>query len=100
MSSYDEIKLDYELAEAMAKTFKKGADQIEATKGEMKNLASMLEGGALLGKGGTSFHEALTTKMEPALARLMAKFIELDADVKSAISSMRDADRDSSEKFG
>lgn len=99
MSSHDEIKLDYELAEAMAKMFKKGADQIDTTRTEMKNLASVLEGGALLGKGGTSFHEALTSKIEPALARLMAKFIELEADVKSAISSMRDADRDSSDKF-
>jgi WXG100 family type VII secretion target len=99
MSSYDEIKLDYELAEAMAKTFKKGADQIEATINEIKNQASILEGGALLGKGGSSFHEALTSKMGPALSRLMAKFIELEADVQSAISSMRDADQESKSKF-
>ena len=97
--SYDEIKLDYELAEAMAKTFKQGAQQIEATIAEMKSLVGVLEGGALLGRGGASFSEALTSKLSPSLARLMAKFIELEADVQSAISSMRDADESSKGMF-
>jgi WXG100 family type VII secretion target len=99
MSSYDEIKLDYELAEAMAKTFKKSADEIETTITEIKNLAGVLEGGALLGRGGTSFTEALTSKLSPSLSRLMAKFIELEADVQSAIRSMREADQSSSGMF-
>jgi WXG100 family type VII secretion target len=99
MSSYDEIKLDYELAEAMAKTFKQSADQIEAAITEMKSLVTIIDGGALLGRGGTSLNEALTGKLSPALSRLMAKFIELEADVQSAIRSMRDADQESSGKF-
>jgi WXG100 family type VII secretion target len=97
--SYDEIKLDYELAEAMAKTFKQSAEQVEATIGEMKNIAATLESGALLGQGGESFAEALNTKLGPSLSRLMAKFIELEADVQSAISSMREADESSKGMF-
>lgn len=99
MSSYDEIKLDYELADAMAKTFKHGSDQLEATISEMKSLVGVLEGGALLGRGGSSFSDALTSKFNPALERLKAKFIELEADVQSAITSMREADEKSKGMF-
>jgi WXG100 family type VII secretion target len=96
--SYDEIKLDYELADAMAKTFKQSAEQVESTIGEMKNIVGTLEGGALLGQGGASFVEALG-RLDQSLKRLMAKFIELEADVQSAISSMRDADASSKGMF-
>lgn len=97
--SYDEIKLDYELAETMAKTFKQSAEQLEATLNEMQTLAGMLEGGALLGRGGSAFNEALRTKLCPSIQRLMAKFIELEADVYSAIGDMREADQSSRGMF-
>jgi len=98
--STDEIKLDYELAEAMAKTFKAGAEQIEAVMQEMEAVAATLEGGALLGRGGAGFTEALRTKLVTSLDHLRAKFVELEGDVHAAISSMREADETSRGKFG
>ncbi len=82
--SVDEIKVVPELCEAMINTFKKASDQMDTTIAEIKTIVSILQNGALLGKAGDSYCEVLTTKLDPALLRLQAKFIELSADVKTA----------------
>lgn len=99
MSSVEEIKIVPELGEAMATTFKKASEKIEATQSEIKAIVSMLQGGALLGKAGESYCELLTTKLDPALLRLQAKFIELEADVKTAMNLMQESDKQSASKF-
>lgn len=99
MSSHDEIKLDYELAAEMAKTFKQGNEQLEATMSEMQKIAATLEGGALLGRGGADFADGLRNRLSPAIQRLAAKFQELEADVNSAINAMREADQASRGMF-
>lgn len=98
--STDEIKLDYEQAEAMAKTFREGADQLDAIRQEMDAIAATLEGGALLGRAGAGFSEALRNRLITSLAKLRQKFIELEGDVNGAISDMREADQTSRGKFG
>jgi WXG100 family type VII secretion target len=91
----DEIKLDYDLAEAMAKEFRDGAKQLEETMKEMNSIAGTLEEGALLGRGGTAFVESIRGKLVPALNRLTEKFRELEGDVNTAIAAMRRADEQS-----
>lgn len=91
----DEIKLNYDLAEAMAKEFQAGASQLEDTMKEMQNIAGILEDGALLGRGGTAFVESIRSKLCPSLTRLTEKFRELEGDVNVAIAAMRRADEQS-----
>lgn len=91
----DEIKLNYELAEAMAKEFQAGATQLEETLKEMTTIAGSLEDGALLGRGGTAFVESIRGKLLPSLNRLTEKFRELEGDVNTAIAAMRRADEQS-----
>jgi uncharacterized protein YukE len=90
--STDKIKLVYASAEDMAAAFQKGAEQIERTSQDMQGIAATLEGGALLGRGGTEFVQAIKGQLVPALGRLAAKFHELDKDVKFAIAEMRKQD--------
>lgn len=90
--AYDEIKLDYGLAEAMAQTFGQGAQELQATLTEMHAIAGMLEEGALLGRGGTAYVEAIRSQLSPSLTILIEKFEELKGDVEGAINDMRDAD--------
>lgn len=97
--STDEIKLNYPLAEDMAKVFQQGAQQLEETTLEMQNIAAMLEGGALLGRGGAAFVESIRDKLCPSLERLTEKFRELEGDVNTAIAAMRQADEASKGKF-
>ena len=98
--SYDEIKLDYQLAAEMAKIFDDGAEVLKDTMQEMQNIANMLEEGALLGRGGSAFVDAIRSKLSPSIAKLSDKFTELQGDVQKAIADMRDADQESVSQFG
>jgi WXG100 family type VII secretion target len=99
MMAHDKIKLNYEQADHMAKTFKQGAQQLQQTMQEMNNIAQTLEEGALLGRGGSAFVEALRTKLCPSLKKLGDKYTELEGDVHAAIKLMQQADRESKQQF-
>jgi WXG100 family type VII secretion target len=95
----DKIKLDYGLAEEMIRTFEQGVEQLQDTMQEMQNLANMIEGGALLGRGGDSFKDAIRSKLCPSIGRLTDKFQELARDVDAAVKYMREADTQSKGMF-
>lgn len=97
--AHDKIKLNYEQAEQMAKTFKEGAQQLQQTQQEMQKLAELLQEGALLGRGGKEFVSAIQSNLCPSIGRLQNKFTELEGDVKAAIAAMRQADAESKQQF-
>lgn len=96
----DKIKLDYGLAEEMIRTFEQGVEQLQDTMQEMQNIATMIEGGALLGRGGDAFKDAIRSKLCPSIGRLTDKFQELSRDVDAAVKYMREADTQSKGLFG
>jgi len=96
----DKIKLDYGLAEEMIRTFEQGVEQLQDTMQEMQNIATMIEGGALLGRGGDAFKDAIRSKLAPSIGRLTDKFQELSRDVDAAVKYMREADTQSKGLFG
>jgi uncharacterized protein YukE len=97
--SYDEIKLNYEMAEDMVRTFEQGVEQLQDTMQEIQQLANILEEGALLGRGGEMYTDAIRSKLSPSLSKLTDKFQELAGDVTAAIEYMRDADAAVRSKF-
>jgi WXG100 family type VII secretion target len=88
----DIIKMDYGLMEDMSQTFKQGVEQLQDTNQVMQNIANELEDGALLGRGGVAFTDAIRGKLCPAIARLTEKFEELAGDIQKAMDDMRSAD--------
>jgi len=96
---YDEIKLDYGLAEDMAKTIKAGAETLQDISQEMQNIANTLEEGALLGRGGALFVDAIRGNLCPSLAKFIEKFEELEGDIHEAMEFMRESDESSAGKF-
>ncbi|MFZ4664212.1 MAG: WXG100 family type VII secretion target [Caldilineaceae bacterium] len=96
----DKIKLDYGLAEEMIRTFEQGVEQLQDTMQEMQTIATMIEGGALLGRGGDAFKDAIRSKLCPSIGRLTDKFQELSRDVDAAVKYMREADTQSKGLFG
>lgn len=89
----DQIKMNYPLMEEMAKTFQQGAEQLKQSRTEMQTLATQMNDGALLGRGGATFVDAIQGKLCPSIDRLSAKFEELQADVLQAMNEMKEADR-------
>ncbi len=88
----DIIKMDYGLMEDMNRTFLQGVEQLQDTNQAMQSIANELEDGALLGRGGVAFTEALRDKLCPAISRLTDKFQELAEDINKAMEDMRSAD--------
>jgi uncharacterized protein YukE len=95
----DEIKLVYATAEDMIHTFQQGVEQLQNTNQQMQAVAGMMEEGALLGRGGEAFTDAIRSKLCPAIMRLDDKFQELAGDVQKAIDYMQQADKTSASKF-
>jgi len=95
----DKIKIDYQLADEMVKTFQQGSEQLQQTLREMQGIASTMEGGALLGNGGNAFTDAIRTKLCPAIDKLNQKFLEMAKDVEFAANKMREADERSGKMF-
>ncbi len=95
----DEIRVVYPDMEEMSRTFQRGAEQLRDTMQEMQSIASVLEDGALLGRGGEAFVAAIRGKLCPAINRLSSKFQELDRDVQAAVRYAQQADREAKAKF-
>lgn len=97
--AYDEIRVVYESMEEMCQTFNQGVEQLQDTNQEVQSLASMMEDGALLGRGGDAFVDAIRGKLTPAISRLTEKFEELRDDVQAAKQYAEEADKRSKGMF-
>jgi len=91
----DIIKMEFDLMEDMNKIFLQGVEQLQDTMSAMQSIANELEGGALLGRGGAAFADALRNKLCPAISRLDEKFNELAGDIMAAMQDMKSADASS-----
>ena len=88
----DIIKMDYGMMDEMSQAFQRGAQQLQETMQEMQTIATALEDGALLGRGGAAFVEAIRGKLCPAINKLNNKFDELEKDILQAKQDMQEAD--------
>jgi len=88
----DVIKMDYGLMEDMNRVFLQGVEQLQDTMQAMQNIVNEMEDGALLGRGGSAFTDAIRGKLTPAISRLSDKFQELAEDVQKAMEDMKSAD--------
>jgi WXG100 family type VII secretion target len=95
----DIIKMDYGMMEDMNRTFLQGVEQLQDTMQEMQSVANELEDGALLGRGGAAFTEAIRDKLCPAISRLTDKYNELAQDIMKAMDDMKSADTSSERMY-
>ena len=97
--SYEEIKLDYVKAEDMIKAFQAGQQDLQTAQTNMSKVAQQLEDGALLGKGGEEFKNAINGPLVGSIKKLEEKFQEMAEDVQKAIDFMKQADQKAKSKF-
>ena len=88
----DIIKMDYGMMDDMSQTFLQSVEQLQDTMQQMQTIATALEDGALLGRGGVAFTDAIRGKLAPAISRLTEKFDELAQDVMAAKEAMMGED--------
>lgn len=94
------IKMDYGAMEEMAQTFRDAASSLEDIMREMESVASSMEGGALLGRGGELWVSAVRERLvRVRLAKLADKMTELNQDIYGALVDLRDGDHESQSRF-
>lgn len=95
-----EIKMDYQMMAEMKDTFQKSAEELDDTLHQMEKVAEMLEGGGLIGEGGSAFTDAVRNALNPKIKELMQKFEEIQRDIGNAVEAMQQSDTTSSSEMG
>ena len=94
-----DVRMNYDSMDKMASEFKAAASQVKDTMNDMSKIVQMMEGGALLGQGGETFRDAITSQLHPNLIILRDKLAEMSGDVNAAVRFTRDGVEDSRKKF-
>jgi WXG100 family type VII secretion target len=94
-----DVQMDYDMMEDMARLFRDGAQQLEDLTRSMQGVAQKLEDGALLGRGGQAFADAIRQKLCQKVNLLGDKFNELSQDVYGALVDLRDGDKEAASRF-
>lgn len=95
----DVIKLNKPMAQEMAQSFDQGAEHLQDIMQEMHSIANTMEEGALLGRTGAAFTEALRDTLCGRISRLVDKFNEMAGDVRKAIELMEKAEQENKDRF-
>jgi WXG100 family type VII secretion target len=94
-----DVKMVFASMDAMGKEFDDAAKQIGESLEQMKKIAQILEQGALQGKGGDTFVQAIKTKLVPKMDELKRKLEEESKDIKAAVGATRRGEKSSKNRF-
>lgn len=94
-----DVQMDFDMMEDMARLFREGAQHMEDLIRAMQDIANRLDDGALLGRGGQAFSEAIRDKLNTRIGMLQDKLEELSFDVYGALVDLRDGDTEAASRF-
>lgn len=94
-----DVQMDFDLMEDMARLFRDGSQHMDDLIRAMQNVASRLEDGALLGRGGDAMAEAIRDKLNTRIGLLQDKLEELSFDIYGALVDLRDGDSEAASRF-
>src|SRR5215470_6271790 len=94
-----DVKMDYPAVDDMIAAFKQAAQMTQDIIGGMHNISARLVGGALIGKSGNDFHDALENALVNALNAGHDKFMELAGELQTAEHTLQTDDQTVSSRF-
>jgi uncharacterized protein YukE len=94
-----DVQMDFDLMEDMARLFREGQQHLEDVTRAMQDIASRMDDGALMGRGGQAFSDALRNNLVARLNALADKLQELSFDVTGALVDLRDGDTEAASRF-
>lgn len=94
-----DVQMDFDMMEDMARLFREGAQHMDDLIRAMQDVANRLDDGALLGRGGQAFSEAIRDKLNTRIGMLQDKLTELSMDVYGALVDLRDGDTEAASRF-
>jgi len=94
-----EIQMNIPEVRKMGDVFFEAFEAFEQIEGQLKVLAGIVSGGALIGKGGRRLQELVEDGIVPFVGQVKAKMEELGNDVYDAADAMETGDTTSAGKF-
>lgn len=85
-----DVRMNYAQMEEAAAAYAQVAQQLNTLHDKMKQLATQMEEGALLGDAGADFKEAINGVLLGKIKLIEQKMNELNKDLKGAVAKMRD----------
>jgi WXG100 family type VII secretion target len=94
-----DVRMNYESMATMASAFDKAAQQLDDTMSAMQKVVQQMEGGALVGNGGTAFANAIQEQLVPAMNTMRDKLAEMGEDIRAAVDFTKDGVTSARSKF-
>jgi molybdenum-dependent DNA-binding transcriptional regulator ModE len=82
--------MNYDSMKRMEDSFAAAHQQLEESMRTMQKLVKMMQGGALVGDGGTALGNAVEQKLLKRMKSLDEKMVELVQDIRGAVQATRD----------
>jgi uncharacterized protein YukE len=95
----DEIRMIYPEMDEMKRIFADGGRALEDLNSQVKQWATMVNDGALLGDAGEALAEAFTTRLSPKIQLLTEKMTELEGDITKAVDDFQAAEKKAAGMF-
>jgi uncharacterized protein YukE len=95
----EKVRMNYDTMRAMTKEFQAAKQQLEETLKVVQKLGNDMDGGALQGQAGKTFHGAINGPLTKALKKLAAKMGELATDVDGARARLQDGVKTAKTRF-
>jgi uncharacterized protein YukE len=95
----EKVRMNYGTMREMTKEFQAAKQQLEETLKAVTKLGNDMDGGALQGQAGQTFHNAINGPLTKALKKLAAKMGELAGDVDGARARLEDGVKTAKSRF-
>jgi len=83
----------------MCRSFHQAHTSLDETVNAARDIAKMMQDGALLGQAGDEFRQAIESQLIPRVKRLADKLMEMEGDVRSAAARIHQAETQSEQRF-
>jgi len=94
-----DVIMEYELMEEMRQAFDAASQQLGDNLSGLNLIGGLVDGGALVGKGGQKLADLITNGIIPFTKQLQEKMDELAQDVDGARAFMEEGDSTAASRF-
>lgn len=94
-----DVQMDFEMMRQMTAAFEEAGAKLDEAMNGLNGIAGMVEGGALVGKGGQQLGDLILNGIIPFTQVLRSKMEELAGDVDGARAFMEEGDEFAASRF-
>ncbi len=94
-----DVIMDYDMMRAMNSAFVNASNALDDIESGLSSVQGMIDGGALVGKGGQKLQELIESGIIPFTKQINGKLNELAGDVNGARAFMEEGDTTAASRF-